>query len=124
MTIFANVAVPLFFPQPVLALAALGPVIAIETFMLRRQTNVRLRDVSIANVLSTVVGIPLTFVCLVVLGSEFEVFLDKYLNSLSDVVLVLSAAIVPCFALSIWLEGCYLRSRVVGLSGRIFWFTL
>ncbi len=124
MTLLANVAVPLFFPQPLLALLALMPIIAIETLLLRRRTSVSWRDVSVANVCSTIVGIPLALVSVMVLGSMFEVFLDKNYSRLSDVLFVLLAVTVPCFALSVYLEGSYLRSRVIGLSGRSFWFTV
>jgi hypothetical protein len=124
MTMLANVAVPLFFLQPVLALLALMPIIAIEAFLLHRQAIVTWRDVSLANVFSTIAGIPLAFVSVGVLGFVFQVFLDKNYARLPDVVLVLLAVTVPCFALSVCLEGWYLRSRVTGLSGPSFWFAV
>jgi hypothetical protein len=124
MILLGNVAVPLFFPQPFLTLLALIPVIALETLLLRQQTSVSWRDVCVANLFSTILGIPLAVIFAIVLGSGFRVFLDKNYSRLSDVVLVLLTVIAPCFALSVYLEGHYLRSRVTGLSGRSFWLAV
>jgi hypothetical protein len=122
--LLANVAVPLFFPQPLLALVVLIPIIAIEKLMLCQQTEVRWRDVSVANIFSTILGIPLGIGSVMLLGFGFNVVLDKDYSRLSDVILVLLAAIIPCFALSVYVEGSYLRPRAVGLSGRSFWFAI
>ena len=124
MTLFANVAVPLYFPQPLLTLAALLPVIAIEGLLLRRQTTVRWQDVSVANVLSTLLGVPLAFVCATILASVSGMVLDKNGGTFSHVLLVLLVVTIPCLGLSVFLEGCYLRSRVGEIAERPFWMAV
>jgi hypothetical protein len=117
---FANVAVPIFFPQPLLALIALLPVVAVETLILRR-ARIRVREILIANVWSGIWGVPLAFVCVAILGSGFNMMLDKNSGDILNVLAVLLALIVPCCVLSIFLEGHYLRTRVNGISGKSFW---
>ncbi len=122
--IFANVATPVFFPQPVLACIALVPIIVIETRTLKQRAPFRWRDVSVANVLSTLLGIPVAFLSIAVLGAGFGIIVDQLYATLPTVILFLGAVVVPCFALSVYLEGCYLRSKVQGVGGRAFWFAV
>jgi len=123
-TILANVGVPLFFPQPLLALVALLPIVGIEALILRRKGKVRLGDVFIANVFSAIWGVPLAFISVMLLGYSTGVALDRNYSTLSDVGLVMVALVVPCWALSVYLEGWYLRPRVSGLEGRSFWLVV
>ena len=122
--LLANVATPVFFPQPVLACAALVPIIVIETCTLKQSAAFRWRDVSVANVLSTILGIPVAFLSIAVLGAGFGIILDQLYATLPAVILFLAAVVVPCFALSVYLEGHYLRSKVQGVGGRAFWFAV
>ncbi|MCB1245204.1 MAG: hypothetical protein AB7I98_23120 [Verrucomicrobiales bacterium] len=124
MSLLANIAVPLFFPQPLLALAALIPVIVVETVLLRQRAGLSWRDVSLANAFSTLLGIPLAFVSLMVSGRVFEFMLSRDHTKLYDVIGVLCAVLIPCFVLSVLLEGYYLRSRAMGTSGRSFWLAI
>jgi hypothetical protein len=122
--ILANVATPLLFPQPLLACLALVPIIIIETCLLRQAGSFRWRDVSVANILSTIVGVPVAFFCMVVLGFGFGIIVDQVYATLGAVVLFLAAVILPCFALSVYLEGSYLRRRARGLNGRAYWYAI
>jgi hypothetical protein len=122
--VFANVAVPLFFPQPLLALLALLPIVGLETLLLKRQARVAIRDVLIANVFSAIWGIPLAMVSTMLLGVTGIAALDRYYTTLLDVTLVLSALILPCLLLSVLLEGWYLRDKLSGLGGRTFWLAV
>jgi hypothetical protein len=122
--ILANVGVPLFFPQPLLALIALLPIVGVETVILRRAGSVRVRDVFIANVFSAIWGVPLAFISVLVLGYSTGAMLDTTYSTLLDVTLVMLTLVVPCWALSVYLEGWYLRPRVTGVSGRAFWLVV
>jgi hypothetical protein len=122
--IFANVAVPFFFPQPFLALIALLPIVGVEALILRRAGKVRLRDVFIANVFSAILGLPLAFISVMVLAYSTGVALSTDSSTLLDVALVMLALLVPCWALSVYFEGWYLRPRVNGLDGRSFWLVV
>jgi hypothetical protein len=123
-TIVANVAVPLFFPQPLLALIALLPIVGVETMILRRAGEVRVRDVFIANLFSAIWGVPVAVVSAMVLYYSSGVGLDTSNPTLLGVGLVMLVLIVPCLVLSVWLEGWYLRPRVSGVTGRSFWFVV
>jgi hypothetical protein len=59
--ILANVTVPILFPQPLLMLVALLPIVVVETLALRRRLGVDYRQVFAANLVSTLFGIPLAF---------------------------------------------------------------
>ena len=121
--ILANVAVPMFFPQPLLALIALLPIVGVETAILRRAGKVSVRDVFIANVFSAIWGVPLAFISVMVLGYSSGMALGDN-TRLLDIGLVMLVLIVPCLILSVYLEGWYLRPRVSGMSGRPFWFAV
>jgi hypothetical protein len=121
--ILANVATPVFFPQPLLACLALVPIIVIETCTLRRSAPFRWRDVSVANVLSTILGIPVALITIAVLGQGI-VMVDRLYATLPAVVLFLVAVVAPCFALSVFLEGYYLRHRMREVGARTFWFAV
>ena len=69
-------------------------------------------------------GIPLAIVCGLILDFSSNIRLSQNDVSLLDVALVMFAIIAPCFALSVYLEGQYLRTRLSGVSGRPFWFAV
>jgi hypothetical protein len=125
--VLANVAVPIFFPHPFVAVLALLPVVGLETLMLRKRVGVTLYQVFTANLLSALWGVPLALVCVFVFGAGFGVFIDLLRNTLPGVALVFLVVVLPCFVLSVVLEGRYLRSRTNenGKAGdRAFWFAI
>lgn len=75
MPMLANAGVPMIFIQWPLMLAALFPIIAVEAWLIRRWTPVSSREALIgvakANLLSTLVGVPLAW--LAMLAIEFAV---------------------------------------------------
>jgi hypothetical protein len=125
--LLANVAVPILFPHPFVAVIALVPVVGLEALMLRKRVGVTLYQVFAANVLSALWGVPLAFACIFLLGAGLELFIDANDGSLLRVVLVFLAVVLPCFVLSVLLEGRYLRVRTNGearASDRAFWFAV
>jgi len=61
---------------------------------------------------------------MMILGERYDLMLTKDHTKLADVVGILFAALVPCFALSVFLEGNYLRRRVRDVNERSFWFAV
>jgi len=125
--LLANVAVPIFFPHPLVAVGALIPVVGLEALMLRKRVSVKLYQVFAANLLSALWGVPLAFICIFLLGAGFELFIDANDGSLLRVLLVFLGVVLPCFVLSVLLEGRYLQTRTSGsgrASDRTFWFAV
>ena len=125
--IVANVAVPVLFPHPLVAVAALVPVVGLEALMLRKRVGVTLSQAFTANLLSALWGVPVAFACIFVLGAGFELFIDANDGSLLRVLLVFLGVVLPCFVLSVLLEGWYLQRRADGdsrVSDRAFWFAV
>jgi hypothetical protein len=133
----ANVAVPVFFPQPLLMLLALIPIVAVETLSLRRQFAVSYREVLTANVLSTLCGLPVAFLAIVLFdvalsggdSSWWQVGLSSRIISHDlhhwwILPLAMLSVIVPCFALSVFLEGRYLGRETTRVRGRALWFAV
>jgi hypothetical protein len=79
----ANAGVPMIFIQWPLMLAALAPIIAVEAWLIRRWTPVSSREALIgvakANLLSTLIGVPLAW--LAMLAVEFAVLVPPYMVS-------------------------------------------
>ena len=128
-TILANIAVPVLFPQPLLALVVLLPIVGVETWALRRLIGVSSRRVFEANVLSTLIGIPVACLwiglCNTVINENTGGWGTTGLisrASLSDpdalwlLAVFAVGVILPCFVLSVVSEGVYLRKKL-GLSG-------
>ena len=84
----ANVAVPMFFPHPLLAVLALLPIVGLETLMPRKPLGTTIKQVLSANLLSTLVGVPLAFAVLFVFGTGFQVWIDKNNPDLTTVLLL------------------------------------
>jgi hypothetical protein len=133
--LFGNVAVPVLFPQPLLALAVLVPIVGIEGLELRRKFDVTYGRVLEANLLSTIIGIPIALLwiglCNWVINDNTGGWGTTGLISRAsltdlDAMWVLSAlvtgAMVPCFALSVLIEGSYLRARLGIPADRPFWY--
>ena len=131
----ADVGIPMIFVQWPLMFCALIPVIVVEALLIRRWVSLSLREaftgIAKANLLSTVVGIPLAW--LAMLAVEFAVMLpvslaaDKWHWKLDSPILqavgfALSVAwiapfgaylavpiaasllLIPCFYTSVWIE--------------------
>jgi len=71
MPMFANAGVPMIFIQWPLMLVALVPIIAVEAWLIRRWTPVSSREALIgvakANLLSTLIGVPLAWLVMLVI---------------------------------------------------------
>jgi hypothetical protein len=136
-TLLANVAVLVLFPQPLIALAVLVPIVAVEGLELRRNLHVPYSRVFEANLLSTILGIPIAvlWICL------FNWVINNHtggwgttglisrasltdLDALSVLSLLVVGAMLPCFALSVLVEGHYLRVRLGIMADRPFWYGL
>src|SRR5262245_45040744 len=93
--LFANVSATVFIPQPLLATAALVPIIVIETCTLKKVASVRWQDVSVANILTTILGVPVAFLTIAILGAGFGIIVDQVYATLPAVVLFLVAVVAP-----------------------------
>lgn len=99
------------FPHPILAVLALLPVVGLETLLLRKPLGVTLGEVVSANVISTLVGVPVAFGLVFALGAGFQVWIDKNYADLATVLLLFSIVVIPCFVLSVYMEGKYFQKR-------------
>ena len=138
MTSFlGNIAVPVVFPQPMLALAVLVPIVGIEGLELRRKFAIPYRQVFEANLFSTIVGIPVALlwigICNWVINDNTGGWGTTGLISRAsltdpDALWVLSALVIgvllPCFILSVLVEGHYLRVQHGVVANRAFWYGL
>ena len=65
MTILANVGLPMIFPQFVLMTSALVPVVLVEALVVRRRLRMHfglaVRDTALANIVTTLLGVPLAW---------------------------------------------------------------
>jgi len=134
---FGNVAVPFLFPQPLLMLVALIPVVGVEMLTLRTRISVTFSQVFVANLMSTLVGLPLAFLSILgfnmlltwhagpwwTVGLTSHIPIDDF-NAWWILTSAMVAVLVPCFVLSVYLEGYYLRSRTSAPAGRPFWFAV
>jgi hypothetical protein len=122
--LLANVAIPLFFPHPVLMMLALLPVVAIETSVIRRRVSIRTGDIFLANVYSTLWGIPLAYITLGLFGfiaargeaPWAAAGFSSRVASTGDhhwwiLPLATLVVIIPCFLLSVHLESRFLTRR-------------
>jgi hypothetical protein len=114
---FANAAIAPLFPHPIMGLLALVAVLVIETMILQRRLGVNADQVFIANALSAILG---WLLCTVALDTELSVSLSRG-GMPADVLLLMAAVVLPCFILSVLLEGAYLRRRAQGAERRAFW---
>jgi hypothetical protein len=137
MIALADVGIPMITIEWPVMLLALGPVIVLEALLIRRWVSLSYRDafkgITWANVLSTLVGVPLAW--LIMLGVQLAVFLplglaaDKWHWNLDapvlQVIAVMASSVyvygskspdwiipsgiavllVPCFFLSVWIES-------------------
>jgi len=134
----ADAGVPMLFVTFPAMLMALMPIIIVETFVLGRMIRVRvlsaIKPVAIANVVSTVVGIPIAWFVLVFLelltggGSAYGLatptqrflavtwqapWLDPYGQDLSWMVPTASLVLlVPFFLVSYWIEALIVSSMM------------
>ena len=135
--ILANIAVPVLFPQPLLMFAALIPIVLVESLTLRRKFSIPYRRVFEANLVSTIAGIPIAFLwiglCNKVINDNTGGWGTANLisrasltdrNALWILSVFMLGVIVSCFALSVLLEGHYLRARIGVVAGRPFWYGL
>jgi len=70
----ANSAIPIFFPHPFVALLALIPVVGVENLILPRRLGLNVGQVFTANLVSTILGGVIAFVCIIFLGT-YDIFL-------------------------------------------------
>jgi len=133
----ANIALPVIFPQPLLMLAMLLPIVGVEALTLRRRFAVPYGGVFEANLISTIIGIPISFLWISLCNwlindstggwGTIDLISRASLTDL-DALWVLSAlvvgVIVPCFALSVLVEGHLLQARLGIVSDRSFWYRL
>jgi hypothetical protein len=132
-----NIAVPVLFPPPLLAMAVLVPIVGVEGLELRRKLAVPYGRVFEANLLSTIIGIPIAVLwiglCNWIINSNTggwgttDLISRANLTDL-DALWVLSVlgvgAILPCFVLSVLVKGHYLRVRLGIVPDRPFWYGL
>ncbi|MDB6024233.1 MAG: hypothetical protein JWM68_456 [Verrucomicrobiales bacterium] len=133
--LLANVAISVLFPQPLLMLVALFPVVGVEILALRRQFGFTGGQVFMANVVSTLFGLPLTFICMVLfnvvlsggdsdwwsVGFRSRIISDGLHHHVFFPLAIISV-IIPCFVLSVWIEGqCYLNYCIGVVGNRAFW---
>ncbi len=135
----ANTGLPMIFVTFPGMIVALLPIILVESYVLSRQLAIpgrmAIKASSIANVATTVVGIPLTWLALVVIqlatGGDQAYGLDSYLHKFlavtwqapwlipyeSDMYWMVPAAtltlLVPFFFVSWWIEYQVVRRTVV-----------
>lgn len=130
----ANVAVPIFFPHPLFMLLALLPIAWVETSVLRRPVGATFRQVFEANVMSTLCGLPIAYASLVLFGAALSGgdpyfravgFSSRIVSEVSHhgwfLPLAMEAVILPCFALSVILEGRRLKHHCPPANNRTFW---
>jgi hypothetical protein len=130
MLIFADAGVPMLFPQVVLMGLAFVPVVLIETFLVRRSVTIplprTLRDVTIANLWSTLLGVPLAWLAMlfleVVSTANSAMGMDSPAKTLAAVTLqaawlipyeehlfwmipcAATVLLIPCFVVSVFIE--------------------
>ena len=79
MTTLANIGIPMIVVQWPLMFATLVPVVVLETLVIHRRLRVSWRSallgVGKANVLSTLIGVPLAW--LLMFGLELGIFIDR-----------------------------------------------
>jgi hypothetical protein len=127
--ILANVAVPMLFPQPWLMVLALGPVVGVEFAILRRPLPIRLGHVLAANLVSTLCGLPVAWCSLGVFGMLLgntdpnwahlgwsNRLVTHELHNWWILPAAMIAVVIPCFLVSVLVEGWFLAWRVK-LSG-------
>jgi hypothetical protein len=135
--VLANVAVSVFFPQPVLMVGALVLVAAVEMLALRRPVGASYSQVLSANALSTLVGIPIALIWFAVFSGTLTQetcgwwtvdLLSRGSLADKDAWLILGflrlGGLLPCFALSIYLEGRYLVRKMPIAPRRSFWLSV
>ena len=132
--LLANAGIPMLFPQAILMGLALFPVTIIETFVLCRSLNLpkgkALLDVDLANLNSTIFGVPLAwglmFGLALLTGRGFTWDTDSPIQMLAAVTLetawlpphydqlfwmfpaAATGLLIPCFLASVLLEHWYL----------------
>jgi hypothetical protein len=121
--VLANAAIPIFFPHPIMALLALIPIVWVESMVLKQRFELQRAHVLVANIISTVLGAGFALVCVIFLGA-FNMFLTRDGTTLSALLMMLAFVVLPCFVLSIIVEGAYLRSYADPDESRPFWRTI
>jgi len=133
----ANIALPVIFPQPLLMLAMLLPIVGVEALTLRRKFAVPYGGVFEANLISTIIGIPISFLSISLYNSvindatggwgTIDLISRASLTDL-DALWVLAALMVGviahCFVLSVLVEGHLLHERLGIVPNRSFWYGL
>lgn len=123
--ILANVAVPMLFPQPWLMLLALVPVVGVEFAILRRRLPIRLGHVLAANLVSTLCGLPVAWCSLGVFGMVLRQDDPEWgrlgwsghvathaLHNFWILPAAMLSVVIPCFLLSVSIEGWILAWRL------------
>jgi hypothetical protein len=118
---FANVAVPIVFPDPLVGLLVLVPIVVIETLVLGRPLGLQVGAVFVANLCSSILG---WLLCAVALTTHMSLSVSQGHITPVDVQVMWARVLVPCFILSVLLEGAYLRRRATGAPRRAFWFAI
>jgi hypothetical protein len=137
MSILANIGIPMIFPQFVLMVLAFGPVVLLESALLRRPLSLSrlsaLKGAAVANLWTTLLGVPLAWLVMLIIGivstGGYALGLDSPAKALVAVTLqaawlipyeehlfwMIPAAatvlLIPCFVISVFIERWVLQRR-------------
>ena len=148
--VFANIGVPMLFPQVILMGIAFVPVVLIESFVVRHTVSLTLpqavKDVAIANLWTTLLGVPLAWLVMLLLGivttRGYALGLDSPAKMLAAVTLqaawlipyeenffwmipcAATVLLIPCFVLSVMIERFVLARRWKEVDRRLVFSTV
>jgi hypothetical protein len=137
MPIFANIGIPMIFPQFVLMALAFGPVVLVESVLIRGPMSLSplsaLKGAAVANLWTTLLGVPLAWLVMLVIGivttGGYALGLDSPAKGLAAVTLqaawlipyeehlfwMIPAAatvlLIPSFVISVLIERRVLERR-------------
>jgi hypothetical protein len=137
ITTLANVGIPMIFPQLLLMCIVFVPVVLIESVIAAKSINIpfsrAVKDVSLANLVTTIIGVPIAWVFMLFIDSVFTGGGMYKLDNLEEIILsvTLKAAwlapyegqlhwmipaaatvlLIPCFIVSLIIEYLILVMR-------------
>lgn len=148
--ILANIGIPMLFPQVILMGIAFVPVVLIESLLVRRTVCLTLpqavKDVAIANLWTTLLGVPLAWLVMLLLGmvttGGHALGVDSPAKMLAAVTLqaawlipyeeelfwmipcAATVLLIPCFVLSVIIEQFVLGRRWKEVERRLVFSTV
>jgi hypothetical protein len=148
--ILANIGVPMLFPQFILMGIAFVPVVLIESLLVHRTVSLTfsraVKDVAVANLWTTLLGVPLAWLVMLVLGmvttGGYALGLDSPAKMLAAVSLqaawlipyeehlfwmipcAATVLLIPCFVLSVIIERFVLVRRWKETDRRLVFLTV